>query len=65
LWQQKLSSIPPEAVPYMTSEYIMKTDRLRTFLGPEYPYVMHYSVVEAFEDSFQAPAAAALGASGD
>jgi nucleoside-diphosphate-sugar epimerase len=66
LWQQKLSSIPPEAVPYMTSEYLMKTDRLRTFLGPEYPHVMHYSVVEAFEDSFQAPAAAAAqSASGD
>ena len=34
LWKQKISAIPPEAVPYMTGEYIMNTDRLRRFLGP-------------------------------
>jgi nucleoside-diphosphate-sugar epimerase len=64
LWQQKVSSIPPEAVPYMTSEYLMKTDRLRTFLGPEYPHVIHYSIMEAFADSFEVPEASAQAASG-
>jgi nucleoside-diphosphate-sugar epimerase len=64
LWMWKISSIPPEAVPYMTSEYIMKTDRLRTFLGPEYRHVIHYSVTEAFADSFETLAASAQTAAG-
>jgi len=35
LWSQQISAIPPDAVPYMTGQYIMNTDRLRRFLGPE------------------------------
>lgn len=53
LWQQKISAIPPEAVPYMTGQYIMSTDRLRRFLGPEYEHVVRYSVTDAFADSFR------------
>lgn len=56
LWKQKISAIPPEAVPYMTGEYIMNTDRLRRFLGPEYEHVIRYTVTDAFADSFHAPA---------
>ena len=56
LWAQKISSIPPEALPYMTSEYIMNTDRLRRFLGPEYEHVIRYSIGDAFADSFAAKA---------
>jgi len=56
LWRQKISAIPPEAVPYMTGEYIMNTDRLRRFLGPEYEHVIRYTVTDAFADSFQPPA---------
>ncbi len=52
LWKYKISAIPPEAVPYMTGEYIMNTDRLRRFLGPEYEHVMRYTITEAFADSF-------------
>jgi nucleoside-diphosphate-sugar epimerase len=52
LWAQKISSIPPEALPYMTSEYIMNTDRLRRFLGPEYEHVIRYTITDAFADSF-------------
>ena len=51
LWARKISAIPPEAVPYMTGEYIMNTDRLRRFLGPEYEHVMRYTVTDAFADS--------------
>jgi nucleoside-diphosphate-sugar epimerase len=54
LWKRKISAIPPEAVPYMTSEYIMNTDRLRRFLGPEYEHVIRYSITDAFADSFTA-----------
>jgi len=56
LWWQQISAIPPEAVPYMTGEYIMNTDRLRRFLGPEYEHVIRYSIADAFADSFKAVA---------
>jgi len=53
LWQRRISAIPPEALPYMTGEYIMNTDRLRTFLGKEYENVLHYTIADAFTDSFK------------
>ena len=53
LWTTKISSIPPDAVPYMTGQYIMKTDRLRKFLGGEYDAVIRHTVAEAFADSFR------------
>jgi nucleoside-diphosphate-sugar epimerase len=56
LWKRQISSIPPEAVPYMTGQYVMNTDRLRRFLGPEYEHVIRYTVTDAFADSFR-PAA--------
>jgi len=52
-WKWKISAIPPEAMPYMTGEYIMNTDRLRTFLGGEYENVMRYTITDAFADSFR------------
>ncbi len=57
LWKRKISAIPPEAVPYMTGEYIMNTDRLRKFLGPEYEHVIRYTAADAFADSFHSDAA--------
>jgi nucleoside-diphosphate-sugar epimerase len=53
LWNQKISAIPPEALPYMTGQYIMNTERLRRFLGPEYEHVIRYTVADAFADSFR------------
>ena len=53
LWKQKISAIPPEAVPYMTGQYLMNTDRLRRFLGPEYDHVIRYTITDAFADSFR------------
>jgi nucleoside-diphosphate-sugar epimerase len=54
LWKRKISAIPPEAMPYMTGEYIMNTDRLRKFLGPEYQHAIRYTIADAFADSFKA-----------
>ena len=51
-WKSGISAIPPEAVPYMTGEYIMNTDRLRKFLGTDYEKVMRYTITEAFTSSF-------------
>jgi len=52
LWTLGISSIPPEALPYMTGQYTMTTDRLRKFLGPDYEKVMQYKIADAYADSF-------------
>ncbi len=61
LWKSGISAIPPEAMPYMTGQYIMNTDRLRQFLGSSYEDVMRYSIADAFADCFASgpPAVAA------
>jgi hypothetical protein len=51
LWNHEISSIPPDALPYMTGEYIMDTHRLQIFLGAEYQDVMRHSIADAFADS--------------
>jgi nucleoside-diphosphate-sugar epimerase len=52
LWKHEISAIPPEAVPYMTGQYVMSTERLRKVLGEDYEKVIRYSVVDAYTDSF-------------
>jgi nucleoside-diphosphate-sugar epimerase len=54
LWKLGISAIPPEAMPYMTGEYMMNTDRLRKFLGEDYEHVIRYTIADAFADSFVA-----------
>lgn len=63
LWKLGISAIPPEAMPYMTGEYLMKTDRLRKFLGENYESVIRYTIADAFADSFVASAPASTPAS--
>ncbi len=53
LWNRNISAIPPDAVPYMTGQYVMNTGRLRTFLGDDYEKVITKTSLEAFTDSFQ------------
>jgi nucleoside-diphosphate-sugar epimerase len=55
LWRWGVSSIPPEAMPYVIGSYTMDTTRLQQFLGPDYSQVIHYSVEEALRDSFASP----------
>ena len=55
LWKWGISSIPPEALPYMIGSCTMDTTRLQQFLGPDYSRVMQYSVEEALRDSFARP----------
>ena len=52
LWNRGISSIPPEALPYMIGSYTMDTTRLQQFLGADYSHVMQYSIEEALRDSF-------------
>ena len=56
LWKTGISAIPPEAVPYMSGQYTMNTDRLKKFLGDDYEKIIRYTVADAFLDSFKAPA---------
>ncbi len=53
MWNRKISAIPPDALPYMTGQYTMNTDRLKNFLGSDYERVIEKTNVEAFTDSFQ------------
>jgi hypothetical protein len=53
LWNWNISAIPPGAVPYMTGQYIMNTDRLKQFLGNDYKRVIEKTNLEAFTDSFK------------
>ncbi len=53
LWRAKISAIPPDAVPYMTGQYIMNTERLQKFLKMDYEHVIRYSISDAFADSFK------------
>ena len=52
MWDWKISAIPPDAVPYMTGQYIMDTGRLQKFLGDDYERVISKTNAEAFADSF-------------
>lgn len=52
LWRWGISSIPPEALPYIIGSYTMDTTRLQQFLGPDYRHVIQYSMEEALRDSF-------------
>jgi hypothetical protein len=52
MWSRGISSIPPEALPYMTGQYIMSTERLKKFLGADYEQIIRLTNADAFADSF-------------
>jgi nucleoside-diphosphate-sugar epimerase len=53
LWNRNISAIPPDAVPYMTGQYTMNTDRLKNFLGSDYEQVIAMTSLDAYTDSLQ------------
>ncbi len=53
MWKLGISSIPPDALPYMIGSYTMDTARLQQFLGGEYERVIQYTVEDALRDSFK------------
>jgi nucleoside-diphosphate-sugar epimerase len=53
LWRIKLSTIPPDVAPYMTSDTVMDTSRLEHFLGYEYENVIRFPVADAFSECFR------------
>jgi nucleoside-diphosphate-sugar epimerase len=59
LWKMRISTIPPDVAPYMTSDSVIDTTRLAEFLGAEYKNVIRYPIAEAFAECFKQQAAAA------
>jgi nucleoside-diphosphate-sugar epimerase len=59
LWNRKVSTIPPDVAPYMTSDTVMDTTRVQEFLGLEYKNVMRYSIPDAFAECFKQEASSA------
>ena len=57
LWNREISAIPPDAAPYMMSEYLMDTSRLQKFLGPEYEDIIRHTNEQAYQDCFTQAAA--------
>jgi nucleoside-diphosphate-sugar epimerase len=53
LWSLKLSTIPPDVAPYMTSDTIMNTSRLEEFLGNDYASVLRFPIADAFAECFR------------
>lgn len=54
-WAIKLSTIPPDVAPYMTSDTVMDTSRLQAFLGYEYEKVIRFPIADAFSECFRQP----------
>lgn len=52
LWKRGISSVPPEALPYLIGSSTVDTTRLQQFLGRDYPEIIRYSVDEALRDCF-------------
>jgi nucleoside-diphosphate-sugar epimerase len=53
VWSLGISSIPPDAFPYLIGSYTMDTSRLRAFLGENYESVIQHTVREALEAAFE------------
>jgi nucleoside-diphosphate-sugar epimerase len=54
MWKFGISSIPPDALPYLIGSYTMDTSRLQQFLSADYQRVIQYTVEDALRDSFNA-----------
>lgn len=52
LWKLKISTIPPQALPYMIGSYIMNTNKLKSFLGTHYEEVIQFTIEQALKDCF-------------
>ncbi len=52
LWRFGITSIPPDALPYLIGSYTMDTTRLQQFLGPDYPRVIQFTIEDALRDCF-------------
>jgi len=57
MWSWGVTSIPPDAFPYLIGSYTMDTSRLHALTGNEYHQIVRYSSKAALTDSLSpAPA---------
>jgi len=54
MWNWGITSIPPDAFPYLIGSYTMDTSRLRALTGSEYEHIIRYSSEAALTDSMYA-----------
>jgi len=54
MWRWGVTSIPPDAFPYLIGSYTMDTSKLRTLTGTEYQQIIRYSSEAALTDSMSA-----------
>jgi nucleoside-diphosphate-sugar epimerase len=50
MWKWGISTVPAEALPYITGSCTTSTERLRELLGQDYGKVIRYSTEEALKD---------------
>ena len=51
-WKMGVSSVPPDAFPYLCGSYTMDTSRLKRYLGPAYEDVIRHSNESALQATF-------------
>ena len=51
MWNMGVTSIPPDAFPYLIGSYTMDTSHLRFLLGKSYERVIQYTNEAALSDS--------------
>jgi nucleoside-diphosphate-sugar epimerase len=56
-FSRKISRMPPEMTPYLSSSCVLSIERLREFLGQNFDKVIRHTTVDAFADSLE-PASA-------
>jgi len=54
MWNRGVTSIPPDAFPYLIGSYTMDTSKLRTLTGTEYERLIQYSSQAALTESLSA-----------
>ncbi|HTM35424.1 MAG TPA: NAD-dependent epimerase/dehydratase family protein [Terriglobales bacterium] len=52
-WKMRISTIPPDVMPYLLSDSVIETARLQEFLNAEYKDVIKYPIAEAFAECFK------------
>lgn len=54
MWSWGITSIPPDAFPYLIGSYTMDTSKLRSLTGSEYEHIVRHSSEGALTDSVSA-----------
>ena len=51
MWRWGITSVPPDAFPYLIGSYTMDTSKLHTLIGKEYHDIVRYTSEAALTES--------------